>query len=130
MKRIQQLAKKLNRGDLERLHAFARDAMPWVKDLDYYHCYFTNRDGAIKGLDMIVTVTKDTQPNPKPLTSDECELLSKIKDTEISAVLKMLSHLTKGQLQTICEGKEIKNTIIGTFDLKLILACISCLSKM
>lgn len=81
-------------------------------------------------MDIVITVTKDTQPNPKPITPDECELLSKIKDTEISAVLKMLSHLTKEQLQTICEGKEIKNSIIGTFDLKLILACISCLSKM
>lgn len=48
MKRIQQLAKKLDRGDLERLHAFARDAMPWVKDLDFYHYDFTNQKGPLR----------------------------------------------------------------------------------
>ncbi|WP_289172455.1 hypothetical protein [uncultured Parasutterella sp.] len=130
VKRIQQLAKKLDRGELEKIHAFAKDTMPWVKDLHFRRDEFEKPKGIFKGMDVEIIVTKDTQPAPKKLTDEERDLLSKVQDFEISAVLKMLSHLSTEQLQAICQGKEIKNSIIGTFDLKLILACISCLAKM
>lgn len=130
MKRVQQLAKKLDRNELQRLHAFAKDAMPWIKDLYFYRDDFNEPNNLCKGIDCTIVVRKDTQPAPKPLTEEERNLLAKIQDTDISAVLKMLSNLTDEQLQTICEGKEIKNSIIGTFDFKLIMACISCLAKM
>ena len=130
MKRVQQLAKKLNREELDRLHSFAKEVMPWTKDLYFERAEFKDPDIPIKGMDFCIFVTKDTQPDPVPIKHEDADLLSKVQDSDISAVLKMLAHLTKEELQTICEGKEIKNTIIGTFDFKLIMACISCLSKL
>lgn len=131
MKRVQQLAKKLNREELERLHSFAKEVMPWTKDLYFERTEFKDPDrNLFRGLDFCLVITKDTQPEPVPLKPEEMELLSKIQDSDISAILKMLANLSKEELQAICEGKEIKNSIIGTFDFKLIMACISCLSKL
>lgn len=129
MKRIQQLAKQMDRNEFLRLHAFARENMPWIKAL-YYEPEKGESKGKKYSVDSIVIVTKDTQPAPIYPTKEEIKLLSKITDYDINAILKMLSNLTEEQLMNVCNGKEIKTSIIATFDFKLIMACISCLAKM